>query len=99
MNPQAPEPEGSDSSTAQPEPELAPPRLLSLGDPLDGRAAEDRPESWGERGESESDRLAHYRTRDPPAPRELILGRTVRVAPSDDTGAPWCTSAVAVGGC
>jgi hypothetical protein len=42
------------------------PRRLSLGDPLDDRAGEDRPESWGEQGESESDRLAHYRTETPP---------------------------------
>jgi hypothetical protein len=43
-----------------------PPRRLSLGDPLDGRASEDLPESWGDRGESEDDRLAHYRTQRPP---------------------------------
>ena len=42
------------------------PRRLSLGDPLDGRPAEDRPESWGESGESESERLARYRTETPP---------------------------------
>ena len=41
-------------------------RRLSLGDPLDGRASEDRPESWGDPGESEDDVLAHYRTQKPP---------------------------------
>ncbi len=64
MNPPGPQPEGSDSPIT--EAEDTTPRRLSLGDPLDGRAAEDRPESWGERGESESDRLAHYRTETPP---------------------------------
>jgi hypothetical protein len=39
---------------------------LSLGNPLDGRASEDRPESWGDRGESEEDVLAHYRRQKPP---------------------------------
>jgi len=39
---------------------------LSLGDPLDGRAVEDRPESWGETSESESERLARYRAQRPP---------------------------------
>ncbi len=42
------------------------PVRLSLGDPLDGRASEDRPEAWGERSEDESDRLAHYRAQTPP---------------------------------
>ena len=41
-------------------------RRLSLGDPLDGRAGEDRPESWGETSESESERLARYRAQRPP---------------------------------
>ena len=41
-------------------------RRLSLGDPLDGRAVEDRPESWGETSESESERLARYRAQRPP---------------------------------
>ena len=41
-------------------------RRLSLGDPLDGPAGEDRPESWGETSESESERLAHYRAQRPP---------------------------------
>lgn len=41
-------------------------RRLALGDPLDGRAAEDRPESWGETSESESQRLARYRAQRPP---------------------------------
>ena len=39
---------------------------LALGDPLRTRAAEDTPEAWGERGESESDRLARYETERPP---------------------------------
>jgi hypothetical protein len=42
------------------------PRRLSLGDPLDGRASEDRPESWGDPGESEDDLMAHYRRQRPP---------------------------------
>ncbi len=58
--------DGSEAPIPESQPEEAPPRRLSLGDPLDGRAGEDRPESWGERGESESDRLAHYRTETPP---------------------------------
>lgn len=41
-------------------------RRLSLGAPLAGTAAEDRPESWGDRGESDADRLAHYRAQRPP---------------------------------
>lgn len=58
--------EGSEPLPAEAEPAAEVPRRLALGDPLDGRAAEDRPESWGERGESESDRLAHYRAQTPP---------------------------------
>jgi hypothetical protein len=58
-------PDGSEAPT-QSQPEQAPPRRLSLGDPLDDRAGEDRPESWGERGDSDSDRLARYRTETPP---------------------------------
>jgi hypothetical protein len=65
VNPQEPPPEGSDSPH-EAQPAAPAPRPLSLGDPLDGRASEDRPESWGESGESESDRLAHYRTQTPP---------------------------------
>jgi hypothetical protein len=41
-------------------------RRLLVGDPLDGRAMEDRPESWGEASESESQRLARYRAQRPP---------------------------------
>jgi len=45
----------------------APPRRrLTLGDPLAGTAAEDRPESWGERAESDAQRLSHYRSQRPP---------------------------------
>lgn len=58
--------DGSEAPIPESQPEDVPPRRLSLGDPLDDRAGEDRPESWGERGESESDRLAHYRTETPP---------------------------------
>ena len=58
--------EGSEALHVEAEPAAEVPRRLALGDPLDGRAAEDRPESWGERGESESDRLAHYRAQTPP---------------------------------
>jgi hypothetical protein len=58
--------EASQSPTTGTPPEASTPRRLSLGDPLEGGAAEDRPESWGERGESESDLLAHYRTQTPP---------------------------------
>lgn len=39
---------------------------LRLTDPVDGRAVEDRPESWGERPESDRDRLAHYLAARPP---------------------------------
>ncbi len=56
---------GDKAASEAPAEAVTPPRL-SLGDPLDDRASEDRPESWGERGESESDRLAHYRTQTPP---------------------------------
>lgn len=56
----------ADPLLADAEPAAEVPRRLTLGDPLDGRAAEDRPESWGERGESESERLAHYRAQTPP---------------------------------
>jgi hypothetical protein len=66
MTAQSPRPGGSDSPITEAGAGDPPPRRLSLGDPLDGRAAEDRPESWGERGESESDRLARYRTQTPP---------------------------------
>ncbi len=41
-------------------------RTLSVGDPWESRAAEDRPESWGERSESDEDRLAHYEAQRPP---------------------------------
>ncbi len=44
----------------------APRRALSLDDGWEGAAAEDRPESWGERTESDDDRLAHYRAQRPP---------------------------------
>jgi hypothetical protein len=54
-----------DGSPASPTPAPSA-RRLSLGDPLDGRASEDRPESWGDPGESEDDVLAHYRTQKPP---------------------------------
>ena len=66
MTPGSARPDGS-SSPAEPDGRGAkvPPRL-SLADPLDGRAAEDRPESWGERNESDPDRLARYRTETPP---------------------------------
>ena len=50
--------------TDPPAPKLAP--KLALGDPLRERAAEDTPEAWGERGESESDRLSRYETERPP---------------------------------
>lgn len=43
-----------------------PRRRLSLGDPVTGSATEDRPESWGDRTESDSDRLAHYEAQRPP---------------------------------
>lgn len=41
-------------------------RRLSLGDPLDERAAGDRPEVWGEREESEPERAARYESERPP---------------------------------
>ncbi len=42
-----------------------PPRL-SLGDPLDERDGDDRPEAWGDRRESESDLSARYEAERPP---------------------------------
>ena len=48
------------------EQERARPRRLVLGDPVPERAGEDRPESWGERSESDADRLAHYQAQRPP---------------------------------
>lgn len=60
---ESPDPESPDTDARS---DAEPPRRLSLGDPWDGRATEDRPESWGERGESESDRLTHYRAETPP---------------------------------
>ena len=66
MTPGSTRPGGS-SSPAEPDgPEAEVPRRLSLADPLEGGAAEDRPESWGERNESDPDRLARYRTETPP---------------------------------
>lgn len=41
-------------------------RTLDLGDALESRATEDRPEAWGERAESDADRLAHYDAQRPP---------------------------------
>jgi hypothetical protein len=64
--PESTAPEGAQPPTGAPPAVPAAPLRLSLGDPLDGQAGEDRPESWGERGESDSDRLAHYRTQTPP---------------------------------
>jgi hypothetical protein len=55
----------SRAPTPAPAPVPRRPRL-SLDDPLTGRAAEDRPEGWGERTESDSDQLAHYRAQRPP---------------------------------
>ena len=64
---------GEDAATGEPlsaddgsDAEVPVTRRLALGDPLDGQAVEDRPESWGERSESESERLAHYRAQRPP---------------------------------
>jgi hypothetical protein len=65
-DPEGSGPEGSRATSGEAPPSGATPRRLSLGDPLDGRASEDRPEAWGDRGESDSDRLAHYRTQTPP---------------------------------
>ena len=41
-------------------------RRLSLTSPLAGAAAEDRPESWGDSPDSDSDRLEHYVAQRPP---------------------------------
>lgn len=61
------DPAGDDRSAAHPRPGRQPAaRPLVLGDLLDTRAAEDRPESWGERAESDDDRLAHYLAQRPP---------------------------------
>jgi hypothetical protein len=69
VTPGADRPDGDGSATSPTPSRRAParaPRRLSLGDPLDGRASEDRPESWGDPGESEDDLMAHYRTQKPP---------------------------------
>ena len=66
MTPASTGAEGAEQAATGAKPTGGQPRPLSLGDPLDGRASEDRPESWGERGESEDDVLAHYRTQKPP---------------------------------
>ena len=39
---------------------------LALGDPLARATGADRPESWGDRAESDADRLAHYEQQRPP---------------------------------
>ena len=57
-------PGGDPPHGADPEAKRQP--RLSLGDPLRQRASEDRPESWGERNESDDDRLAHYLAQRPP---------------------------------
>jgi hypothetical protein len=63
-----PQPGVLDSGPRTAEPEAARParRRLSLTDPLTGAAAEDRPESWGDSADSDSDRLRHYVAQRPP---------------------------------
>lgn len=55
---------GLDTSQEQGPPQPA--RRLSLGDPVARTAAEDRPEAWGESGDSDAERLAYYRAQRPP---------------------------------
>jgi hypothetical protein len=63
-------PEPTDGSRAAQGRSAHPPkraqRRLALTDPLTGRAAEDRPESWGDSAESDVDRLSHYVAQRPP---------------------------------
>jgi hypothetical protein len=59
-------PSTSDFDTAAKQAPPRPARRLSLEDPVARTAAEDRPEAWGESGESDADRLAHYRAQRPP---------------------------------
>lgn len=56
----------TDPGSQAPDAALEGPPRLSLDDPVTRVAAEDSPESWGERGESDADRLAHYRAQRPP---------------------------------
>jgi hypothetical protein len=56
----------TDRSAAEPEPAPAPPRRLVLADPVPTGAGEDRPESWGEQVETDSDRLRFYQQQRPP---------------------------------
>ncbi len=55
----------ADLGTA-PAPAPAPAPRLRLSDPLEGTAAEDRPESWGERARTDAERLADYEAQRPP---------------------------------
>lgn len=68
--PEAPDRGGAHATPVRDEPAPAgarkPVRRLALGDPVARTATEDRPESWGERGESDAERLAHYRAQRPP---------------------------------
>lgn len=60
---------GADGTVDEERPTPAEPvgkRRLSLGDPLSGVAAEDRPESWGEHDDSDAERLARYLAARPP---------------------------------
>lgn len=50
---------------ASADPRPAVPRLR-LGDPVADRATEDRPEAWGDRGDSDDQRLARYLAARPP---------------------------------
>jgi hypothetical protein len=62
----SPGPSTSDLHTSGKQAPPRPARRLALGDPVARTAAEDRPEAWGEAGESDADRLAYYRAQRPP---------------------------------
>jgi hypothetical protein len=61
-------PDVPDEAAATPDRDAPPPARarLSLGDPLPARAAEDRPEAWGEQPESEAARRSFYEAQRPP---------------------------------
>lgn len=61
-------PDEPDDAAAAPGRDASPPPRprLTLGDPLPARAAEDRPEAWGEQPESEAARQSFYEAQRPP---------------------------------
>jgi hypothetical protein len=65
MTPGGPDPARGDASSDQSGGKAPPRRRLSLDDPVSHRAAEDRPESWGDQ-DSDGDREARYVRERPP---------------------------------